>query len=348
MKPLFTLLACLLPLTASAQDKDAPKPFYLLPQRAGFAPEAVTRASLTLPTDTATDVFGLCMVPPAADWALDAKDPALEEKYLHLAIFAAHLDKTRASRGQALWNLPYCADITRPQRAGQWPTLQSLYDENCKFPTPAKSGVGSRYAYTSSADKSGVAHRDGPGIVKVITESLKELLQSDHEATVLLALQAAQEYGPAENAAGSSTPSPFAPAAANLVRDPKTPLKTRLAAFKALAALDQSALTAKTFAAIWQDEKNSEDLRIAALKAFAFVVEYHDDALHAKDGEPKHAKTFKPELKRLMGIAAAEFQDFQDQAKKPANATNTKLGAAAYCAGESFPKSARDEIRAGK
>lgn len=357
MKPLLTLLACLLPLAASAQKPPAPsapasvpgspvadpapakapRPYYKVARKAAWEGDAIGRVALVVPDEISVDgAFGLCMVPPAADWVLDSKDPTLEEKYLRLLAVASALDAQLGGRsingGQ--WIGSTCLEVTRYAPTSYPATLSASYDKWCPYDGGwAKPGVSARFAYTRDGNRI-----SGRGPWWTVVDSVKALLESEHEATVLKALDAAKEYAlPAS--------SPFAPTVAKLVLDSKRSAAVRKKAMSTLAGLDQSLLTAKTLAAIWQDSKNSAELRIAAMNAFGFVVQYHDSSDHlSKSGDKPYAPQFLPELKTLIQTNMAEKDDFDNQQKKEPQATNTPLGSAAYCVGSVFPKTLRDQV----
>jgi hypothetical protein len=357
MKPLVSLLACLLPFSASAQQPPsaaqapksvdgkavadpaapkAPRPYYKMARKAAWEGDAIGRISLIVPDEISVDgAYGLCMVPPSADWVLDSKDPTLEEKYLRLLAVASALDQNLGGRGNGgSWTGSGCLEITRYEPESYPATLTASFDKWCPYDGGwAKPGVTARFAYTRDGNRI-----SGRGVWGAVVDSVKALLESDHEATVLKALDTAKYYA----LPGSS---PFSPSVAKLVIDSKRSAAVRKKAMSTLAGLDQSLLTAKTLVSIWQDTKNSVDVRIAALNAFGFVVQYHDSQTHlSKSGDKPHAPQFKAELKELIATNVSERDDFEAQAKKEANATNTPLGSAAYCVGSVFPKPLRDEV----
>lgn len=311
-----TLALLLLALASAASAADpASGPFirYKLAGKAAWEGEIVGRRGITL-NDTLPSRYELCMVPPGGDWALESKDPKIEEQYLQLLWRVVTSDGLLASDNDGTWS-GTCGDVKRYGQIGDYKRMDDLWWRLCK----SEMRVPEPHKY-ACIDKKVVP----TGFVLVT--SLKELLQSDHPETVAKALSVAREV---KNAGAL-----FGPIIAQRVIDQKLPEPVRAKAAEALATLAPTALSGKTITSLWMDESLKPETRVAAMNAFAFVLRYGD----------AHGQNTSVALKSYLSHLKGLNQEHLNDATGKADA----IGEAAYCAGVSYLKSVQDDVKAGR
>jgi hypothetical protein len=312
---LLSLLPLLLGSTAAAQEKAQSQPaaaeyyHYQLMGKARWEGEIVTRTDITL-NDDLPSKYEFCMVPPGADWALESKDPAVEDKYLTLLERVVTSDGIMGGDGDGSgggW-IGACGEVKRYHQIADFQRMDNVFIANCRN----DMRVDKPHKYASKNRMITPA-----GFVAV--DSLKALLQSDHPKTVIRALAIIRELKRSDKI--------FGPLIGKLVLDEKQPEEVRIKAAEALATLVPDQLSGKTIASLWTGDTMSEKARIAAMNDFAFLLHYGD----AHGGGVSQA--LEPYLKPLLGINNAHRDENTLKADK--------IGEAAYCAAMAYPEPMR-------
>lgn len=287
--------------------------FYLTSGKSVWEGDLVARSDFQLP-DMLPDATLFCMAAAGgADWAVESKDPAVEEKYLKLVDLTLINDGLVAHDPNGAY-VGACGSVRRPGPGADYKRMEANFFKYCTHTIVVKEG----HQYACAGKKWNTTPY-------VIVDSLRALMQSDHPETAKHALLAARDIKGGDKF--------FGPTVTAIVRDAGKPEDVRAAAATTLAVIAPSQASGDTIAPLWADESLKESTRLAALDAFAFDVQYiYDTQDHQYDLTSEPLKSYLPQLVAL-NKAHRDDQDKPDA-----------IGQEAYCAGRRYPKPMLDAI----
>lgn len=337
MRPLLAALALSLAALAQAQTG----PYYPTSNQGYQGTNAsdeelnvIRRQAIEFPSnvDFNKASYGVCMVAPAADWALDAKTEAVELKYLELldsVLWRYEPPGVQGSGGKGRGGvISACGGRHSP---GASFSLQKVSDDfvaNC-LKTDTKASVGGKYATV-------YPRRQHANPVAVIWETLELLIRSEHEAVALEAMDLANRFQ--HSAAKLAKP------ISEIARDPKASEARRLKAVDILTDIRSGEETAHVLGHVWQDESASKKLRIAALNNLGLILSTGDMRLNAP-ASAKEWPTCGPDnrmcekLRRYM----TPLHNLRN-AERDERLKLSPLGEAAQCAYMKYPEAWRKKL----
>ncbi len=346
MKPLALLLLSLA-VPAAAQDTAALAPKQ---DKKGFyrgvreSRESGVIRRTSFPVDYTLDgkaKYLYCMIPPAADWALDSQEEHVEEQYLRLVAAALHLDQislhdkdegTAQDDGRLSDNpaerfaepstgvIGFCGTLRSPTPRADPARIDAAWRGNCRYSVEAPQ-IG-RYACTEFTG--GKVFQP----MLVVVQTLKALAKSPHIKTAKRALDLMEEIKGRDKF--------FAKTVSEVLLDPKTPLEARERAAEVLASVHTHDLSGITLATIWGNPSNPESLRRAALRGYSLVMSFGDPRTAGSD--PGAKGQIRDRLSRylpsLAAVIQAETKDGKDG--KGGKDTLTPLGEDAKCVAQQY------------
>jgi len=366
MKPLYALLALLFvaaarageapraPVAPAPDPKSAPAQeshFYAHAIKASWWGDVVSRRDISLNEDL-PNLSELCFIPPAADWVTDGASPEVELKYLRLVGRVAY------SLGDAQGKGNLGGKTIGSCGVNAYGVLTGIGAFNNFFVGAMDADAKARTRFTScmsTRDFVKGAPKYSSSGKKIVTaafpvmDTLNLLAKSKNPETALEALSLMRVISPSDK---------YRDTIEAVVRDKsltamveikpdgyKEILPLRVYAMRTLATLERTERSAKLLALIWHDEKEPEDIRVGALRSFAFITEWAGPALVAPQNRPVMHKALYSLLPPLMMLYAVE-NDKKEEAG--AKAKLSALGEAAFCATNTWPKKIQLKALKGK
>ncbi|MBI5246610.1 MAG: hypothetical protein HY923_05470 [Elusimicrobia bacterium] len=370
MKPLLSLLALLLVVSARAGEPrppaagpaapapgeaaapaEEPRYYYHSPQTSWWG-DVVSRRDISMTSDLGK-LDEICLIPPAADWISDGASEEIQKKYLHL-LWRVEWSISNAKGGGNFGGrtIGTCGVNAYAMIVGLGDYSNFFvggFDDSIKKRAGYSSCLHSKYPVKGAPKYASHGKTvSAPGIA--VAETLNLLLGSKHPETVLEALSVIRSITSFERfrervEALVRDKSVTATVTINPPDEGKQTIPLRVYAMGTLATMDRTERTAKLLALIWHDDKEPEEIRVGALRAFAFISEWGGVALKVNENRPVMQKALYPFLAPAMMLFAVE-NDKKEEAG--AKAKLSPLGEAAFCLANTFPKKIQIKARKGK
>ena len=357
MKPLLALLSMLFVPAAFAGDPaPAAAPaeeshFYAHALKASWWGDVVSRRDISL-NDDLPNLSELCFIPPAADWVTDGATPEVELKYLRLIWRVAYslgdAQGTGNLGGKTIGSCGVNAYAVLTGIGAFNNFFVGAMDADAKARTRFTSCMSTR-DFVKGAPKYSSSRKKIVTAAHPVMDTLNLLAKSKNPETALEALSLMRVIAPSDK---------YRDTIEAVVRDKtvtatitikpdgyKETMPLRVYAMRTLATLERTERTAKILALIWHDEKEPEDIRVGALRSFAFITEWAGPALVAQKNRPVMHKTLYSFLAPMMMMYAVENDKKEEAGSK---AQLSALGQAAECAVNTWPKKIQLKARKGK